>query len=196
MDFLCYFIIPFTVLVLYQIKTGANDVCHRFDIFLAKPAKWSFNSLVNTILHWISSNSFFCCSTNKTFRLPFQLSFPQPHHFLRSFWNYVYLTNCSYNAFSFHSFSRFSFFPSCSHWQCTFPIEFSCCSLEQGLPHEWGIMNEPSSNIYWFSYSYSFWWLPSLWEVGFLHRVIFLYSHFAPLAKVLDFLDIHTGYLL
>ena len=37
-----------------------------------------------------------------------------------------------------------------------FQVEFSCCSLEQGLPHEWGIMNEPSSNIYWFSYSYSF----------------------------------------
>ena len=110
MDFLCYFIIPFTVLVLYQIRTGANNMCHRFDIFLAKPAKWSFTSLVNTILHWISSNSFFCCSTNKTFRLPFQLSFPQPHFFLRSLWHYVYLTNCSYNAFSFHSFSWFSFF--------------------------------------------------------------------------------------
>ena len=192
MDFPCCFIIPFTVLVLYQIRTEANNMCHRFDIFLAKHAKWSFTSLVNTILHWINSNSFFCCSTNKTFRLPFQLSFPQSHHFLRSLWHYVCLTNCSYSAFSFHLFSWFSFFP----FLLTLTMYFSKLSSVAVVLTRVFPMNGLSWMSHEFSYSYSFWWLPSLWEVGFLHRVIFVYSHFAPVAKVLDFLDIHIAYLL
>ena len=40
----------------------------------------------------------------------FSYPFLNHSHFLRSLRHYVYLTNCSYSAFSFHSFSRFSFF--------------------------------------------------------------------------------------
>ena len=40
---------PFSVLVLCQIRAGANDMCDTFNISIAKPATWSFTGLVNTI---------------------------------------------------------------------------------------------------------------------------------------------------
>ena len=46
-----------------------------FNAIVAKPAKWSFTGIFNAILHHISSNSLFLCSKNEDFTLPFQLSF-------------------------------------------------------------------------------------------------------------------------
>ena len=77
-DCFCCFIIPFSVLVLCQIGAGTNNMCDTFNIFVEKPANWSFSSLVNTIIPQISANSLFLCTTKETFSLPFQIYFPQP----------------------------------------------------------------------------------------------------------------------
>ena len=91
---------PFSVLVLCQIRAGANDVCYTLTFSLqSQPATWSFivfviaiihwissNSLllcsaketVIAIIHWISSNNLLLCSAKETFSPLFQSSFPQP----------------------------------------------------------------------------------------------------------------------
>ena len=140
MDFLRFFIVLFSALVLCKIRAGANDMYGPFNIFVAKPAKRCFTGLVNTIIHWISSNSLFLCSTKDNFSLPFISPFYNHSHLLVSMRNSVYLKNCPCSAFSFHFFNRFFFFFCfCLHWQCTFPswvqLLQSCLGLAYSLLH-------------------------------------------------------------
>ena len=100
----------FSVLVLCQIRAGANDVCDTSNIFVAKLATWSFFGLANAILHWISSNSLFLCSTQETFSIPFQLLFPQPLPLFPFIVAFCFPHKVSISTFSFRSFNRFSFF--------------------------------------------------------------------------------------
>ena len=51
MDFLCYFIMPFSVVFLCQIRADANDVCDSFNIFVAKSGTWNFTGLFNVTFH-------------------------------------------------------------------------------------------------------------------------------------------------
>ena len=115
---------PFSLLVLCQIRTGANDVCDTFNIFVAKPAMCSFAGLVNAILHRISSNSLLLCRAKLNFTL-FSSPFLNHSLLLLSLWYSVSLTNCPWRVFS--STLSISFL-SCSHWLCIFP---SCVQLLQ-----------------------------------------------------------------
>ena len=122
MAFLCYFIMPFSLLVLCQIRAGANDVCYTFKMFVPKPATWSFTCLVNAILQWISFNRMLLCGAKV--------------HFFLSLWHSVSLTNCQCSTFCFHSLSiGFLSLLTCSHWQCTFPSWVQLLQSWLGSPY-------------------------------------------------------------
>ena len=99
---------PFSVLVFCLIREGAN-VCDTFNIFIAKPATWHFTGLVNTTLHYVSSNSLLLCSAKEISSLPFQLPFLNHSHLLLSLSHSSSLRNCPCSAFCFHSFNCFFF---------------------------------------------------------------------------------------
>ena len=102
---------PFSVLVLYQIRVSANDVCDTFNIFVANPETWNVTGLLNAIS--FTELVLIVCSGAAQRRLAtyfFIFPFLNHSHLLLSLWHSVSLTNSLCSAFCFHSFNRFPFF--------------------------------------------------------------------------------------
>ena len=110
-------------------------MCDTFKISFAKPAEWSFTGLINIILHWISSDNLFLCSTKEPFGLPFHLSFPQPLPLFTFIVAFGFPHKLTSSAFPRDSFIGFPSFLSCSHWQCAFPSRVQLLQSWLGPPY-------------------------------------------------------------
>ena len=122
---------PFSLLVLCQIRAGANDMCDTFNIFIAKPATWSFTGLVNTIyfteLLLIASS---CAAKRRLLISPF--SSPFLNHSTFYFHRGIQFPSQIVHLVLFPPLfqSVFFFFFLARINNVFFQVDFSCCSLD------------------------------------------------------------------
>ena len=106
----------FSVLVLYQIRAGANDACVAFSKFLLQSLECAA-SLVLPMLYFTELVLITClCAAQRRLSVSFSSSpFPKHSHFLLSLWHSVSLRGCHVGLLSSTLSISFLSFLSCSH---------------------------------------------------------------------------------